>query len=158
MVVPARHLVYAFTWGATTDLEVHTAGFAEDGINARTFGEPSGMSDSTGGTEDKGTITVNVIREQAPATPTSFATPNANMNPEEVELVRLLGPTFIDPRRSTRSSTGKCDKTPRLRHRFEFHDRFECQRPHEGRRVANRQRSGTAAIHERSERDDWLRP
>lgn len=121
-VKPVRHLVYAFTWGATTDLEMNTAGFADDGDNMRSNGAPSGMSDSTAETDDKGTITVDVIgerpdrglvvsvseqaqgRRSAPAATcvvfgntNMICDRNARVNPEELELVRLLGPTFIDP-------------------------------------------------------------
>jgi len=121
-VRPVRHLVYSFTWGATTDLEMHTAGFADNGDTMRSPGAPSGMSDSTAETQDKGTITVDVIREQPDrglivsvseqaqgsrsmpaATCVVFGNTNlicdrnARLKPEELELVRLLGPTFIDP-------------------------------------------------------------
>lgn len=114
---PARHLVYTFTWGATTDLQMQSSGMTEGGGTAG-----SGMSDFGGGTQDKGTIAVDVIREQpdrglvisiseqaqdrrsAPAATcvvfgntNVICDPNAKINPEEVELARLLGPTFIDP-------------------------------------------------------------
>jgi hypothetical protein len=121
-VKPVRHLVYAFTWGATTDLEMNTAGFGDDGDNQRTGGAPSGMADSTAQTGDKGTITVDVLgerpdrglvidvseqaqgRRSAPrarcvvfGNTNMVCESNAKVNPEEVELIRLLGPTFIDP-------------------------------------------------------------
>lgn len=117
-----RHLVYSFTWGATTDLETNTAGFGGDGDTMRSAGAPSGVSDSTAESEDKGTITVDVVgerpdrglvlnvseqaqgrRSMPAATCIVFGNTNvicdrkASVNPEELELLRLLGPTFIDP-------------------------------------------------------------
>ncbi len=114
---PVRHLVYAFTWGTTTDLQMQNSGMTESGGTAG-----AGMSDFGGGNAEKGTIAVDVIREQPdrglvisvseqaqaqrsspPATCVVFGNtnvicdPNAKINPEEVELVRLLGPGFIDP-------------------------------------------------------------
>lgn len=114
---PQRHLVYTFTWGTTTDLQMQSSGMTEGGGTSG-----SGMSDFGGGAQDKGTITVDVMREQpdrglvisiseqaqgsrsaAPTTCVVFGNtnvicdPNGKMNVEELALVRLLGPTFIDP-------------------------------------------------------------
>jgi hypothetical protein len=82
----------------------------------------SGTSDFGGGTQDKGTITVDVMREQPdrglvlsvseqaqgersapPTTCVVFGNTNVicdssgKVNVEELSLVRLLGPTFVDP-------------------------------------------------------------
>ncbi len=117
-----RHLVYAFTWGTTSDVESRVGGFAEDGDNARSAGTPSGITDNRGGTEDKGRIFVVVEHEQsdralvvevseqaigsrsaAPATCVVFGNtdvlcdPNKKVNAEELTLLRFLGPTFVDP-------------------------------------------------------------
>ncbi len=114
---PQRHLVYAFTWGTTTDLQMQNSGMTESGGTSG-----SGMSDFGGGTQDKGTIAVDVIHEQPdrglvvsvseqaqgsrsapPATCVVFGNtnvicdPNAKVTAEELALVRLLGPTFVDP-------------------------------------------------------------
>lgn len=113
---PVRHLVYAFTWGTSTDLQMQNSGMTEHGGTSG-----SGMSDFGGGTQDKGTITVDVIREQPdrglviavseqaqgqrsapPATCVVFGNtnvvcdPNAKVTVEELSLIRLLGPTFVD--------------------------------------------------------------
>lgn len=69
---PQRHLVYTFTYGESTDRQVHTSGIAEpmSGSNSTgtntggSPGVPSGMVDYTGGLGDKGTITADVMREQ----------------------------------------------------------------------------------------------
>lgn len=61
---PVRHLVYSLTWGATTDLETHTSGFADETGAMKSPGAPSGIASSTAGTQDQGTITVDVEREQ----------------------------------------------------------------------------------------------
>jgi hypothetical protein len=118
---PAHHLVYSFTWGATTNLEMHTSGFAEDAINAPTSGQPSGITDTTGGTDDRGTITVDVRGQQpdqglvvdvseqaqgrrsAPAATcvvfgntTVICEAGKRINAEELTLLRFLGSNFLD--------------------------------------------------------------
>jgi len=111
-------LVYSFTWGTQTDLEVHSSGIdSQAGANAG-----SGVTDFTGGIGDRGTITVGVIAEQpdnglvikvseqaektrsAPAascvvygTTGVICDPNAVVNPEEMTLIRFLAPNFVDP-------------------------------------------------------------
>lgn len=82
------------------------------------------MSDFTGGVGDQGTITVDVLsqqpdhglivkvseqaqktRSEGPATCVVYPTtgvicdPNAIVNPEEMAIIRLLAPTFVDPDR-----------------------------------------------------------
>jgi hypothetical protein len=114
---PERHLVYTFTWGTTTDLQMQSSGMTEHGGTSG-----SGTSDFGGGSQDKGTITVDVMREQPdrglvlsvseqaqgarsapPTTCVVFGNTNVicdssgKMNAEELSLVRLLGPTFVDP-------------------------------------------------------------
>lgn len=113
-----RHLVYGFTWGTQSDLQVHTSGVdSAPGANAG-----SGTNDYVGGLGDQGTITVDVLSEQpdkglvikvseqaqktrsaAAATCVAYATtgvicdPNATVNPEEMSLIRFLGPGFVNP-------------------------------------------------------------
>jgi len=114
---PLRHLVYAFTWGTTSNLQMQNSGMTQNG---GTTG--SGMSDFGGGTQDRGTITVDVLREQqdrglvisvseqahgqrsAPATTcvvfgntNVICDSNGKVNAEELALVRLLGAAFVDP-------------------------------------------------------------
>lgn len=114
---PLRHLVYTFTWGTSTDLQMQNSGMTENG---GTTG--SGTSDFGGGAQDRGTITVNVVREQpdrglvvsvseqaqgsrsAPATTcvvfgntNVMCDPNGKVNAEELTVARLLGTTFVDP-------------------------------------------------------------
>ncbi|HKE37425.1 MAG TPA: hypothetical protein VKB39_08330 [Candidatus Baltobacteraceae bacterium] len=115
---PQRHLVYAFTYGVSTDTQMHTSGIAENGSG----GAASGMVDNTGGSSDKGTIVVDVVREQPdsglvivvseqgqatrkapPATcvvfsdTTTICDPNQKVTAEELTLLRFLGAHFVDP-------------------------------------------------------------
>ena len=120
---PLRHLVYSFTYGAQGDLTVHSdqgVGYAQAGGQA-TSG--SGIVQDYNGTmQDKGTITVDVMREQPdtglvvkiseqaentrkadPATCVVYGStnmicdPNATINSEELTLLRFVGRNFIDP-------------------------------------------------------------
>ncbi|MBV9270349.1 MAG: hypothetical protein JO165_04590, partial [Candidatus Eremiobacteraeota bacterium] len=52
---PLRHLVYAFTYNVGTTDTIHSSGIGGDG-------PASGMSDYQGGTQDKGTLTVDVMQ------------------------------------------------------------------------------------------------
>lgn len=113
-----RHLVYNFTWGTQSDLQVHSSGISSGGSS----GTGSGTTDFTGGVGDQGTITVDVLSQQpdkglvvkvseqaektrsaAAATCVVYPTtgmicdPNATINPEELTLIRFLAPTFVDP-------------------------------------------------------------
>jgi hypothetical protein len=113
-----RHLVYSFTYGNQSDLEVHSSGIDPGGGASGS----SGMSDFTGGLSDQGTISVDVLSQQpdgglvlkvseqaqhtrsaAPATCVAYPNtgvicdPNATVNPEEMALIRLLAPKFVDP-------------------------------------------------------------
>lgn len=120
---PQRHLVYAFTYGVTTDRELHTSGMASGGAGGPgDGGSASGMVDNTGGSSDKGTIVVDVVQEQPdsglvvivseqgqdtrkaePATCVVFSDttivcdPNKKVNGEELTLLRFLGAHFVDP-------------------------------------------------------------
>ena len=124
---PIRHLVYSFTYGTSTDLEVHSSGIGGGGMGAETgtgnmMGGGSGTSDYTAGVGDQGTITVDVIREQPDhglvvsvsedaqhdrsakaatcvvyGNTTAICDPNAKVNEEELTAVSFLGTNFIDP-------------------------------------------------------------
>jgi len=113
---PLRHLVYAFTYNVGTTDSVHSSGIGGDG-------PASGVSDYRGGTEDKGTLTVDVMqvandggivlkisekaRDARTADPALCAVygvtgavicdPNAKVNDEEMALLRVLGRNFVDP-------------------------------------------------------------
>jgi hypothetical protein len=114
---PLRHLIYSFTWGTSTDLQMQNSGMTENGGTSG-----SGIGEFGGGTQDKGTITVDVLREQpdrglvvrvseqaqgARSAPPAMCVVFGNTNvicdssgkvtAEELSLVRLLGTTFIDP-------------------------------------------------------------
>ncbi|MBV8373291.1 MAG: hypothetical protein JOY69_08510 [Candidatus Eremiobacteraeota bacterium] len=114
-----RHVVYGFTYGTQSDLQVHSSG-VDSAPGASNNG--SGISDFTGGLGDQGTITVDLLSQQpdksliikvseqaqktrsaAAATCVVYPTtgvicdPNATVNPEEMTLIRFLAPTFVDP-------------------------------------------------------------
>ncbi|HEY1654907.1 MAG TPA: hypothetical protein VGF86_07335 [Candidatus Tumulicola sp.] len=116
-----RHLVYSFTFGTQSDLEVHSSGI-DSGTSFG--GSGSGMTDFTGGVGDQGTISVDLLSKQAdgglilkvseqaqktrslPAAtcvvyPTTgvICDPSVTVNPEEMAVIRLLAPTFVDPTR-----------------------------------------------------------
>lgn len=109
---PVRQLVYTFTYNVSTDRTQHDSGIG---------GPVSGMADSRGGTEDKGTIRVDVLkvaadtgllvsisetaRETRSAQPvncavygnTNFLCDGAKkINDEEIALLRLVGRNFVD--------------------------------------------------------------
>lgn len=117
---PERHLVYSFTWGLSNDMQVHTSGMGTG--DSGSHGSASGMADFAGGNSDKGTITVDVVREQTdtglvlsvseqgeetrkapPATcvvysdTTIVCDPNKVVHAEELTLLRFLGTHFVDP-------------------------------------------------------------
>jgi hypothetical protein len=114
---PLRHLVYSFTWGNSNDTQMQNSGMNESGGTAG-----SGMQDFGGGVADKGTVSVDVVREQTdtglvvsiseqaqgtrsapPATcvvysdTTVICDPNKRINAEEYTLLRFLGTHFVDP-------------------------------------------------------------
>jgi hypothetical protein len=120
-----RHLVYAFTWGTTNATEVHTSGIGmvgNPGAGMNGSGSASGTVSSSGGASDKGTITVDVVRQQpdnglvvniseqalerrsAPAATcvvfgdtTVVCDSSKKINAEELALLRFLGSNFVDP-------------------------------------------------------------
>jgi hypothetical protein len=122
---PLRHLVYTFSWGNTNNTETHTSGMQQEGAGVaggNGGSSASGMVNESAGTDDKGTITVDVLREQpdkglvvtvseqardsrsaSPATCVVFGNtdvvcdPNAKINYEELTLLRFLGSNFVDP-------------------------------------------------------------
>jgi hypothetical protein len=133
-VPQVRHLVYSFTWGTTNSTEVHTSGMSDSasgmsgsggGMAATpptSGGAPSGIASYGGGANDRGTITVDVLRQQpdnglvvniseqaierrsAPVATcvvygdlTVVCDPNKKINAEELTLLRLLGSNFVDP-------------------------------------------------------------
>jgi hypothetical protein len=114
---PQRHLVYSFTWGNNNDTQMQNSGMNESGGTAG-----SGMQDFNGSATDKGTISVDVMREQpdtglvvsiseqaqgtrssSPATcvvysdTTVICDPNKRINAEEYTLLRFLGAQFVNP-------------------------------------------------------------
>jgi hypothetical protein len=125
---PMRHLVYTFTWGSSNNTEVHTSGMGDGSIGSANgpptaMGAASGIQSFNAGVQDKGTITVDVLREEpndhglvvtvseqatngrnaVPATCVVFGNTNvicdasAKINYEELTLLRFLGANFIDP-------------------------------------------------------------
>jgi hypothetical protein len=126
---PMRHLVYTFTYGTANNTEVHVSGMGDGSPGSGAAGAPtasgsaSGMSSFNASVSDKGTITVDVLREQpndhglvvtvseqaqdarsaVAATCVVFGNtdvicdPNAKINYEELTLLRFLGANFIDP-------------------------------------------------------------
>jgi hypothetical protein len=116
---PMRHLVYSFTYGATSSVAMHDSGF-NDAAGASAGNGREGYTDRSG---DTGTITVDVMREEQdtglvlivsesgsnaarsakPAECVTYSTgtpicdPNATVNPEEYAVVRLLGTHFVNP-------------------------------------------------------------
>ena len=115
---PERRLVYSFTYGTNSDLEVHGSnGYASD-----THSGSGSSRDYVGTIQDKGTITVDVLREQPDtglvvnvseqaeqtrkadvATCVVYGNTNIicdpykTVNSEEYTLLRFLGTRFIDP-------------------------------------------------------------
>jgi hypothetical protein len=124
---PLRHLVYTFTWGTANNTEVHTSGL-DNGMGSgpntpNATGNPTGLSSFNASNSDKGSITVDVLREQPndhglvvtvseraqdtrsanSATCVVFGNtdvicdPSAKINYEELTLLRFLGANFVDP-------------------------------------------------------------
>jgi len=119
---PQRHLVYTFTYGVSTDKQVHSSGMGGSSMSPSEGSNASGITDYTGGSTDKGTIVVDIVQEQpdsglvvvvseqgqetrkgAPATCVVFSDttiicdPNKRVNSEELTLLRFLGAHFVDP-------------------------------------------------------------
>lgn len=124
---PVRHLVYSFTYGSQQSItsrdeavEGTTAGSAK--VQSGYYGGSSGLSHYGGNLGDKGTMSVDVMREQPdkglvvvisenaestrkapPATCVVYGNtsvicdPNKTVNPEEYTLLRFLASNFVDP-------------------------------------------------------------
>ena len=129
---PERHLVYNFTYGSTGDLETHGSnGYASD-----THSGSGATRDYRGSISDKGTITVDVVREQPdkglivsiseqaeqtrkadPATcvvygnTTIICDSSKTVNSEEMTLLRFLGTTFVDPNQIDANRHWKIDQS-----------------------------------------------
>lgn len=117
---PLRHLVYSVNYGSTSSTTVHNSGFSNDGNGG---GSGSGVETARAHNGATGTLTVDVQREQPdkgivllvsesadnpehrtkPTTcvvygnTSAICDPNGNVEPEAIELVRVLGANFIDP-------------------------------------------------------------
>jgi hypothetical protein len=120
---PQRHLVYAFTYGSSSDLETHTSGFGAAAVGTMSVNNMSGngATHDTNGVQDRGTVTVDVfaerpdgalvvtVSEQADtsrsANPAAcvvydntavLCDPGKKVNDEELAILRLLGPHFVN--------------------------------------------------------------
>ena len=116
---PIRTLVFSFTYGTSSDLEVLNSGIDPTGVSAA---GGTGVTDFTGADGDKGTITVDVLGERSDrslvvrvseagqsrrraspavcivwATTAASCDQNVTVLPEEFAIVRLLAPNFVDP-------------------------------------------------------------
>lgn len=120
---PMRHLVYSFTYGSKQTVGARdTNAYSTNGNGDMTPGQGSRMSQYEGALGDKGTMVVDVIREQPdkglvvvvsenaeltrkapPATCVVYANtevicdPNKTVNPEEYTLLRFMAQNFVDP-------------------------------------------------------------
>ncbi|MBV8284261.1 MAG: hypothetical protein JO175_06395 [Candidatus Eremiobacteraeota bacterium] len=120
---PIRHLVYSFTYGAQQSVSSRDqAAEGTDSSGGLAGGMSSGISHYGGNLGDKGTMTVDVLREQPdkglvvvvaedaehtrkapPATCVVYGNtnvicdPNKTVNPEEYTLLRFLASNFVDP-------------------------------------------------------------
>ena len=148
--------LHASPSGRESDLEVHSSGINAGGGSQRRLGG----TDFSGGIGDQGTIVVDLALAAAgqrlghqgkrastedalggAATCVVYPTtgvicdPNVTVNPEEMALIRLLAPTFVDPD----SIDANAALEDRKRHaailaHFELHDCQERQRHHDDRR------------------------
>lgn len=120
---PIRHLVYSFTYGSKQSVGARDSNaYSTDGSGNITPTEGSHISQYEGALGDKGTMVVDVMREQPdkglivvvsenaeltrkapPATCVVYANtevicdPNKTVNPEEYSLLRFLAQNFVDP-------------------------------------------------------------
>lgn len=122
---PIRHLVYNFQITFTTQTTVHSSGFSgADDPDRRASGDSTaGVADVRMGSDDKGTITADVLsvqpdsglvvrvseraheqRSSAPTLCVVYGTgsticdqTHGELNQEEMALLRLLGRGFINP-------------------------------------------------------------
>ncbi len=119
---PLRHLVYNFTFGSQSDTEIHTSGFGAGGPGEGSDNMSGNATvDNTGSVQDHGTIVVDVLGERADGglvinvsedaigERTSYTAgcivysdtktlcdQTKRVNEEELAIVRLLGPHFVD--------------------------------------------------------------
>jgi hypothetical protein len=110
---PIRHLVYSYTYGGTRSVTTHSNGFDQAGSGVADYGD---RDDATGTividvlqvARDKGMLVSVSESADEPAHaavaarcvvyPTSIACDRqANVNPEEVSVIRLLADGFVDP-------------------------------------------------------------
>jgi hypothetical protein len=121
---PIRHLVYYFTWGSQQQVVARDSNTPAEDSNEHGLqtSNGSGMSHYGGNLNDKGTITVDVQREQPdkglivsiseqgeytrkapPATCVAYGNttvicdPDKTVYPEEYTLLRFLASNFVDP-------------------------------------------------------------
>ncbi|MDQ2992141.1 MAG: hypothetical protein M3R30_04885 [Candidatus Eremiobacteraeota bacterium] len=120
---PVRHLVYSFTYTNAQTQTAHDSGISNSSAAGRSANAPiSGVAESRADTDDRGTVTVDVIRvqedtglvvsisEQArgnrsarPAVCVAYGNTNVICDPdsrvttEEFALLRLMGQNFVDP-------------------------------------------------------------
>ena len=119
---PMRHLVYSFTYGVQQRVTSRDSSPQGTDPNGNLSGGSSGMSHYGGNLTDKGSMVVDVLREQPdkglvvviseqaestrkapPATCVVYAStqvicdPNKTVNPEEYTLLRFLASNFVDP-------------------------------------------------------------
>lgn len=120
---PMRHLVYSFTYGSKQSVGARDSNaYSTDGSGNITPTVGSHISQYDGALGDKGTMVVDVIREQPdkglvvvvsenaeltrkapPATCVVYANtevicdPNKTVNPEEYTLLRFMAQNFVDP-------------------------------------------------------------
>lgn len=119
---PIRQLVYSFTYGSQQTVNARDQAIESTNANGFNGGMTSGISHYNGALGDKGTMTVDVIGEQAdkglvvsiseqaeytrraPAAAcvvygntSVICDPNKTVNPEEYTLLRFLGSNFVDP-------------------------------------------------------------
>lgn len=120
---PIRHLVYSFTYGSTQSVNSRDGSSYHTDPNGNIMPNAgSGISDYNGALGDKGTMVVDVMREQPdkglivviaengeatrkapPATCVVYANtevicdPNKTVNPEEYTLLRFMAQNFVDP-------------------------------------------------------------
>ena len=124
-IVSSSRLVYAFTYSANQNIQARDSSQQAEAMDAKgnpIAGGSAGMSHYNGNLNDRGTITVQIERQQSdgglivevseqgenihrapPATCVVYGTtqvicdPNKTVYTEEYTLLRFLGPNFVDP-------------------------------------------------------------
>lgn len=171
---PQRVLVYSFTYGATTDLHIHSSGIGA--INTDIKQSPgmvraaaaSGVSDNRDGTADQGTITVDVMGEDAnkglvvrirenaqnsrSAKPTecvvygttaTICDPNGTVRLEETSILRLLASNFVDPAKIDAHQQWSVDVSSG---QFDNASLFTIAKNHDGRMTIDEQRTSNQHV------------